>query len=871
MPKAATQARTTGSTAVAARRSPDRLASRPFAAPLEQARETRETESGEAKSVAALPAFSFGRLSVQRKLTVGRTDDPLEHEADRVADQVMRMPDPAPTIGPAPLQISRECADCEKEDEDKEKLQMKPAAASQPQTGEAPGIVHNVLRSAGQPLDPASRAYFEPRFGHDFSGVRVHTDGRAAESAVSIGASAYTAGSNIAFAEGRYSPATSPGRRLLAHELTHVVQQRALSPRAFSEAAPVQRFVGADVLTSTVTQAMAEAMTDDELMQQIQLLRSHLQDQPDDAGAAENLKTLEDVVRSRQAAAQTPAAPAPAEPPPTPATPAEATPAAATTAEATPTASTPAEAGPAEATTTPATSTAAAPAEATPAAAPPVTSASAPGVQTTDPNAAKPAPIGGVDVLSSTVTQATAEAMTDDELMQQIQLLRSHLQDQPDDAGARENLTTLESVVSSRQTTAQPPAEGTGGAQPPGEGTAAGCPAIDLDTIHKFMAAITSGIKQSPKAFGGQVEALLQPEALLEFAGWTIAFAALQATPAGWGADLAILGLEAYLIGPLIIQAAKDIVEFVNKTNDARDQCAIDQAGTAFADAAGIIGIALLVKLLFHESGSKPEPEGAPSGGVELKPAEETGPQKPPQETPTGEETPSEARKDQTTPDQESAGEEGIVDKADSVDGQRHLEITKDGVCEICASPCEDIRTKYSTELTENPDLAAKLDDASRLTDVKAQEAAYKDVEQKLADAKAAKGSGQGPAASGPATLDPSMAANARPAEQLTAKRLADGYPEFNGRTFKAPPPPDPGYDWADDLGRTYDAMGDGTKSNYFKLKQFTDSIDSHLLKGNNFTVIDATGYTSDQVAAIKQYVDGLPAAQQAAIRRVGF
>jgi hypothetical protein len=244
MPKAATQARTTGSSAAAARRSPDRLASRPFSASREQMGEPRETASGGAQSFAKFPVFSFGKLLVQPKLTVGRTDDPLEHEADRVADQVMRMPDPALPIGPAPLRISRKCAACEKEDEDKEKLQMKPAAALQPQTGEVPGIVHNVLRSPGRPLDPASRAYFEPRFGHDLSGVRVHTDGRAAESAGSIGASAYTAGSNIAFAEGRYNPATSSGRRLLAHELTHVVQQRALSPSgAFSEAALIQRDV----------------------------------------------------------------------------------------------------------------------------------------------------------------------------------------------------------------------------------------------------------------------------------------------------------------------------------------------------------------------------------------------------------------------------------------------------------------------------------------------------------------------------------------------------------------------------------------------------------------------------------------------------
>jgi len=121
-----------------------------------------------------------------------------------------------------------------------------------------------------------------------------------------------------------------------------------------------------------------------------------------------------------------------------------------------------------------------------------------------------------------------------------------------------------------------------------------------------------------------------------------------------------------------------------------------------------------------------------------------------------------------------------------------------------------------------------------------------------------------------PAKLAEGFAENARPAEVRTAERLAQS-PEFDGRTFEAPPPPDPGYDWVDDTGRTYDAMGDGTKSQYFKLQQFTDSIDSHLLKGNDITVIDMTGYTPEQIAAVTKYVDGLPAASQALIRRVGF
>jgi len=94
---------------------------------------------------------------------------------------------------------------------------------------EAPASLHGVLRSAG-PLDAATRAYFEPRFGHDFSDVRVHTDGDAALTAFGLGAAAYTVDTHIVFAPGRYRPQTNAGRRLLAHELAHVLQQRGGSP-----------------------------------------------------------------------------------------------------------------------------------------------------------------------------------------------------------------------------------------------------------------------------------------------------------------------------------------------------------------------------------------------------------------------------------------------------------------------------------------------------------------------------------------------------------------------------------------------------------------------------------------------------------------
>ena len=121
-------------------------------------------------------------------------------------------------------------------------------------------------------------------------------------------------------------------------------------------------------------------------------------------------------------------------------------------------------------------------------------------------------------------------------------------------------------------------------------------------------------------------------------------------------------------------------------------------------------------------------------------------------------------------------------------------------------------------------------------------------------------------AADEPAKLDASMS-SARPAEQATAGRVA-AKAEFKGRTFRAPPPPDPGFDWIDDLGRTFDAMGDGTKSKYFKFDQFKASIDHHLLKGNTFTVIDMTGYTAEQISTVRAYVDTLPAGK---IIRVGF
>jgi hypothetical protein len=117
-----------------------------------------------------------------------------------------------------------ECNECGKESLSLQRATRASELGTQ-NSGAVPPIVHEVLRSSGQPLDAATRAFFEPRFAHDFSRVRVHTDARAVESARAVNALAYTVGPDVAFAASQYSPATSRGRQLLGHELAHVVQQ----------------------------------------------------------------------------------------------------------------------------------------------------------------------------------------------------------------------------------------------------------------------------------------------------------------------------------------------------------------------------------------------------------------------------------------------------------------------------------------------------------------------------------------------------------------------------------------------------------------------------------------------------------------------
>jgi hypothetical protein len=151
-------------------------------------------------------------------LSIGRPDDPLEQEADSVAKQVMSRPADEANGAFTTPEICAKSA----ENAGKQKLQKK---STTPEASAAPDIVHQVLRSQGQPLDPQARAFMEPRFGLDFSQVRIHADAAASRSAKEINARAYTAGNNLVFASGQFSAQSPDGQILLAHELTHVVQQ----------------------------------------------------------------------------------------------------------------------------------------------------------------------------------------------------------------------------------------------------------------------------------------------------------------------------------------------------------------------------------------------------------------------------------------------------------------------------------------------------------------------------------------------------------------------------------------------------------------------------------------------------------------------
>jgi len=185
---------------------------------------TLQRSSVDLAGTTTVPRFGhdFSRVSVhstgpgmiQTKLTINKPRDIYEQEADRVAEQVMATR-AHPGFPDAPPRIQRYMG---------------------PPTGQADtarASVDRVLASHGTPLGPAIQQDMEQRFGHDFSRVRVHTDAQAEESTRALSARAFTIGRDVVFGSGHYAPGTVAGKRLIAHELTHVIQQNSSNHQQF--------------------------------------------------------------------------------------------------------------------------------------------------------------------------------------------------------------------------------------------------------------------------------------------------------------------------------------------------------------------------------------------------------------------------------------------------------------------------------------------------------------------------------------------------------------------------------------------------------------------------------------------------------------
>jgi len=163
---------------------------------------------------------------IQAKLKIGKPNDIYEQEADRVAEQIVSRSWSVVNNQMEEGEIQRHTEEEERKREEEERtIQLKKMQGNISEV--TPDIESRIraLRGSGQPLPKSIRAFFESRFGYDFSHVRIHTDPEAAKLARALNAEAFTYGRDIYFGEGRYNPNTLAGKRLLAHELTHVVQQ----------------------------------------------------------------------------------------------------------------------------------------------------------------------------------------------------------------------------------------------------------------------------------------------------------------------------------------------------------------------------------------------------------------------------------------------------------------------------------------------------------------------------------------------------------------------------------------------------------------------------------------------------------------------
>lgn len=187
--------------------------------------DTVKNEALPARERRSIGENSLPEIIIQRKLTVGIPDDSYEREADVVADNVVRMPQQS--------FVQRKCAGCQ---EEQEKIQRKPLSSMitsfiQRDGGINTTVTNDVADSittspgSGSRLDGGTESFMSHHFGHDFSDVKIHTDAEAIKLNRHLDAKAFTVGNDMYFNEGQYRPSSYTGKQLLAHELTHVVQQ----------------------------------------------------------------------------------------------------------------------------------------------------------------------------------------------------------------------------------------------------------------------------------------------------------------------------------------------------------------------------------------------------------------------------------------------------------------------------------------------------------------------------------------------------------------------------------------------------------------------------------------------------------------------
>jgi hypothetical protein len=178
---------------------------------------------------------------IRAKLKISQPNDKYEQEADRVAEQLMRMPEPQVQHHP----------------EEEEKKKEEGSIRTKKNPGQTPEVTLDLesriqaLRGGGQPLPASTRAFFEPRFRCDFSQVRVHADARAADLACAVTGRAFTVGRDMFFGAGQYAPERVEGRILLAHELSHVVQQEKISSETENRILRVEAESGAEAAVET--------------------------------------------------------------------------------------------------------------------------------------------------------------------------------------------------------------------------------------------------------------------------------------------------------------------------------------------------------------------------------------------------------------------------------------------------------------------------------------------------------------------------------------------------------------------------------------------------------------------------------------------